>query len=77
MQGGFPRPVRWRTGPVPWGLMRSLGKSCCEEFLTCEVQQGCFLALVGQVLAHRDRWVARDGDFPHPEGGSLGLEGWG
>ena len=77
MQGAFPRPVRWRTDPVPWGLMPSLGKSCCEEFLTCEVRQGCFLVLVGQVLAHRDMWVDRDGDFSHPEGGSLGLEGWG
>lgn len=56
MQGGFPRPVRWRTDPVPWGLMPSLGKSCCEELLTSEEQQGCFLATVGQVLAHRDRW---------------------
>lgn len=37
--------------------------------------RGCSLALVGQVLAHKGRWTDKDGDFPRPEGGSLGQEG--
>ena len=31
----------------------------------------------GAGLGSQRQVVAKDGDFPRPEGGSLGLEGWG
>lgn len=45
MQGGFPRLGRWKTEPVPLGLMWSLG-----EVLSSEEKQGVFPGTRGSGL---------------------------